>query len=271
LVVADLTERDAIATVKRFEGMTTYVTAEEKTFQLQGGITNSDWVEFGAGTDEKVKYDAGDPTAGYVADKIIAGTGISVAEGTGANENKLVITNSAPAVAETDPLSLHLDQTTPQTLTNQPIVTVADTDYVLINDTSDGGKLKKVLKTDFEGGGGGGEDSHGITIDGGSTDILSGVKGYFTVPYNCTITGWSITSQQTGSVVFDIWKASGTIPTVADSITASAKPTLLSAQLASSSSLTGWTTSLVAGDVLVYNIDSISFIKKVTLLIKITK
>lgn len=47
-------------------------------------------------TDEKVKYDASDPTAGYVADKIIAGTGISVAEGTGANENKLVITNSAP-------------------------------------------------------------------------------------------------------------------------------------------------------------------------------
>ena len=35
----------------------------------------------GGGTDEKVKYDAGDSTAGYVADKIIAGDGISVAEG----------------------------------------------------------------------------------------------------------------------------------------------------------------------------------------------
>jgi hypothetical protein len=47
-------------------------------------------------TDEKVKYDVGDPTAGYVADKFVAGTGISVAEGTAGNENKLVITNSAP-------------------------------------------------------------------------------------------------------------------------------------------------------------------------------
>ena len=47
-------------------------------------------------TDEKVKYDASDPTAGYVADKIVAGTGISVAEGSGATENKLVITNSNP-------------------------------------------------------------------------------------------------------------------------------------------------------------------------------
>jgi hypothetical protein len=46
-----------------------------------------------AGTDEKVKYDAADPTAGYIADKIIAGAGISVAEGVGGDENKLVITN----------------------------------------------------------------------------------------------------------------------------------------------------------------------------------
>lgn len=48
----------------------------------------------GSTTDEKVKYDASDPTAGYVADKIIAGTGISVTEGAGANANKLVITNT---------------------------------------------------------------------------------------------------------------------------------------------------------------------------------
>lgn len=55
-------------------------------------------------SDEKVKYDAGDPTAGYIADKIVSGTGISVAEGTGVNENKLVITNDSPAAAETDPV-----------------------------------------------------------------------------------------------------------------------------------------------------------------------
>ena len=47
----------------------------------------------GTATDEKVKYDVDDLTAGYVADKVIAGDGISVAEGTGADENKLVITN----------------------------------------------------------------------------------------------------------------------------------------------------------------------------------
>lgn len=45
-------------------------------------------------TDEKVKYDVNDPTAGYLSDKVAAGDGVSVAEGTGADENKIVITNT---------------------------------------------------------------------------------------------------------------------------------------------------------------------------------
>jgi hypothetical protein len=44
-------------------------------------------------TVEKVKFDINDPLAGYISDKIIAGSGISVAKGTGDNDNKLVITN----------------------------------------------------------------------------------------------------------------------------------------------------------------------------------
>lgn len=62
------------------------------------------------GTDEKVKYDAWDPTAWYVADKIIAWTGISVAEWTGANENKLVVTSTITQ-ATRDSLWLDTDDT----------------------------------------------------------------------------------------------------------------------------------------------------------------
>ncbi len=47
-----------------------------------------------AGTNDKVKYDANDPTAGYIIDKFKSGTGITLSEGTGANENKLIITNN---------------------------------------------------------------------------------------------------------------------------------------------------------------------------------
>jgi hypothetical protein len=45
-------------------------------------------------TDEKVKFDDGDLIAGYLADKIISGTNITVEEGTGADENKLKISAS---------------------------------------------------------------------------------------------------------------------------------------------------------------------------------
>lgn len=54
-----------------------------------------------AGSNDKVRYDANDPTAGFVVDKIIAGSGISLTEGIGANENKLVITNTGIIVDAT--------------------------------------------------------------------------------------------------------------------------------------------------------------------------
>lgn len=48
-VVADLVARDAIAAVKRYDGMCTYVVSNQITYQLQGGITNGDWVIYGGG------------------------------------------------------------------------------------------------------------------------------------------------------------------------------------------------------------------------------
>ena len=47
-----------------------------------------------SGTDELVKYDAGDTTAGYLSAKVVAGTGITLEEGTAGDENKLKIINS---------------------------------------------------------------------------------------------------------------------------------------------------------------------------------
>lgn len=45
--VADATARDAISSTLRYEGMTVYQIDTKKSYQLQGGITNSDWKEFG--------------------------------------------------------------------------------------------------------------------------------------------------------------------------------------------------------------------------------
>lgn len=103
VTTGDLTE--ATSSVLTITGGTDAVFGAGTTIQVKqastsqsGYLSSTDWNTFNnkIGTDELVKYDVSDPTAGYVADKVVAGTGISVAEGTGATENKLVITNSSP-------------------------------------------------------------------------------------------------------------------------------------------------------------------------------
>ncbi len=56
-----------------------------------------------------------------------------------------------------------------------------------------------------------------------------------------------------------------------DTITASAKPTLSSADHNSDATLTGWTTSVAAGDVIGFKVDSVATITRATLLLKVTR
>jgi hypothetical protein len=113
----------------------------------------------------------------------------------------------------------------------------------------------------------------GITIDGAGSAITTGTKGYLYVPYACTITVAELVADVSGSIVIDVWKdtAANFPPTDADSITASAPPTLSSAQRSSDSTLTGWTVSLAAGDYLGFNVDSAATVTRVTLALKVTR
>jgi hypothetical protein len=99
-----------------------------------------------------------------------------------------------------------------------------------------------------------------ITIPFGiaSGAITTGVWHYVPIPWACTISKYILTADQSGSLVIDIWKDTyaNYPPTVADTITASAKPTLSSATKNNSTTLTGWTTSITAGDILGFNVDS---------------
>lgn len=111
----------------------------------------------------------------------------------------------------------------------------------------------------------------GILVDGAGTTLTTGTKGYVQIPVACTITKNTLLSvdgsASSGSIVFDVWKDSyaNYPPTVADTITASAKPTLSSANKATDSTLTGWTTSVAAGDVVGFNIDSVTSLTRVLL------
>ena len=110
-------------------------------------------------------------------------------------------------------------------------------------------------------------------IDGGGATITTGVKGYLTIPFACTINEWTLLADQSGSIVVDIWKDTyaNFPPLVADTITASAKPTITTATKGQSSTLTGWTTTIAAGDILAFNVDSITTCQRVTLSLKVTR
>lgn len=123
-----------------------------------------------------------------------------------------------------------------------------------------------------------------ITTDSGTTAISfckdnsgsalsTGVQGDISIPFDCTITGVKLLADQSGSIVVDLWKDvyANYPPTVADTICASAKPTLSSATKYNDTTLTGWTTSVSAGDVIRYNIDSVSTITRILISLTVTR
>lgn len=109
----------------------------------------------------------------------------------------------------------------------------------------------------------------GIVFDGGGVVITPGLKGFFEVGVDCTVTAATLLSTDAsataGSLVVDVWKApyAGYPPTVADSITASAQPTLSSANKSRDTTLAGWTTTITAGDILAFNVISAATVTKV--------
>jgi hypothetical protein len=110
-------------------------------------------------------------------------------------------------------------------------------------------------------------------ISGGGSTVATGIAGDLTVPFGCAITEWTLLADQTGSIVVDIWKDTyaNYPPTVADTITGSAKPTISAGVKGQSSTLTGWTTTITAGDTLRFNVDSATGMTRVTLSLKVKR
>jgi hypothetical protein len=99
-----------------------------------------------------------------------------------------------------------------------------------------------------------------LTVNAGSSTVSSGVKGIITVPFNGQILGWSIIANQSGSVVFDIYKDSFTNFTYPGSaintITGTNKPQLSGSYKYESFNLSSWDVAVSKYDVLTVNIDS---------------
>ena len=115
--------------------------------------------------------------------------------------------------------------------------------------------------------------SVGISLDGGGSAPSTGFKGTITVPFAGTITAWNITSDGSSpTCTFDIWKiATGTaIPTVANTITAAAKPALSTGNAVRSTTLTGWTTAVAVDDIIAFSLNSVTSGTLITLVVEIT-
>lgn len=104
-----------------------------------------------------------------------------------------------------------------------------------------------------------------ITVDGGGLALTTGHKAYLRILRAGTIIGWTIVADRVGSIAFDIFKSSfAGYPPVA-SIVAAAPPTLVATDHGESSTLTGWTMAVSAGDVIGVSITSVATIQNVTL------
>lgn len=108
----------------------------------------------------------------------------------------------------------------------------------------------------------------GAGFDGGGSVLKTGSTAtvYFTVPFACTISAWNITVD-TGTITFDVWKvATGTaIPTVTNTITASALPAISTGTAIHSTTLTGWTTAVSANDIFGINVNTVATATKASL------
>jgi hypothetical protein len=117
------------------------------------------------------------------------------------------------------------------------------------------------------------DNGNGVAVDGSGGVITTGQKGYVRIPYDFTITSWTLIGSPSGSITFDIWRRANAIPTVANTIigVGGTKPSLASATYATSSTLTNWTITGSTGDVIGWNVDSATATTIATLQLFVTR
>lgn len=113
----------------------------------------------------------------------------------------------------------------------------------------------------------------GLTLGGIGSVIATNTQYDIFIPYACTINSVTMLADQTGSIVVDIWKVAYASypPTISNTITASAIPTISSSNKSQDTTLTGWTVSVSSGDTIRFNVNSCSSITRLNLVLKVTK
>lgn len=110
-------------------------------------------------------------------------------------------------------------------------------------------------------------------FDGGGAIIPANSKVWIEVPFDCVILRSTALADVSTTTVFGVWKDTyaNFPPTVADVITGAAPPTITAALKSQDSTLTGWTTAVAAGSIILVNINSNNNATKLNLSLKIIK
>jgi hypothetical protein len=112
-------------------------------------------------------------------------------------------------------------------------------------------------------------------FDGGGSALTTGVKLDLVVPFNCVIESWTLLADQSGAIKIDIWRDTyaNYPPTDADSITNAHEPEIAASGVnAQDLNLSDWTSvTLVKGQTLRFNIDSVATIQRATLALLVRK
>jgi hypothetical protein len=113
--------------------------------------------------------------------------------------------------------------------------------------------------------------SFGITLDGGNSSITSGSKGYVSMPYGGSITGWSIFANTSGDISIDLKKSTYTSFPTTNSIVGANYISLSSQQKNTDQTLSAWSVTFSNSDVYEFYVNSVSGVNKVNLIISTNK
>jgi len=109
-------------------------------------------------------------------------------------------------------------------------------------------------------------------IDGGGSAITTGEKGHVEIPFKCEIQQVTLLADQSGAIKIDIWKDTyaNFPPTDADTICGANEPEIVaSGAKDQDGTLTSWTKTINAGDILAFNVDSVTTIERLTISLKV--
>ena len=114
-------------------------------------------------------------------------------------------------------------------------------------------------------------DIIGINVDNGTSVLTTGKKGHRVIPYDCEVIEWTVTSNDTGSITWDVnWCTYANWATTA-SVGGSGLPSLSSANKNQDTSVDWTKKSFSAGDIIEFEIDSVTTCTDCTVSLKIRR